>query len=61
MFEQATAELEPDVRLIKLNAGDEPQIASELGGASIPARLVLRGGRIVARTGGAMDTRPIVN
>jgi thioredoxin 2 len=32
MFERAAAELEPEVRLIKLNADEEPRIASELGG-----------------------------
>jgi thioredoxin 2 len=61
MYEQAATELEPDVRLIKLNADDEPQIASELGVASIPALLLLRGGRIVARTAGVMDTPHIVS
>jgi thiol-disulfide isomerase/thioredoxin len=33
MFERAAAELEPEVRLIKLNADEEPGIASELGSA----------------------------
>jgi len=60
MFEQAAAELEPDVRLIKVNADAEPGIASELGVSGIPALLLLRGGRVIARTAGAMDTRRIV-
>ncbi len=62
MFERAAAELEPDVRLVKVNADEEPRIASELGVAGIPALLLLllRGGQIIARTAGAMDTRRIV-
>jgi thioredoxin 2 len=60
MFERAAAELEPDVRLVKVNADEKPAIASELGVAGIPALLLLRGGQIIARTAGAMDTRRIV-
>jgi thioredoxin 2 len=60
MFDEAAAELEPDVRLLKVNADEEPAIASELGVTGIPALLLLRGGRIIARTAGAMDTRRIV-
>lgn len=60
MFEQAAAELEPDVRLIKVNADEEPSVASELGVSGIPALLLLRGGHVIARTAGALDTRRIV-
>jgi len=60
MFERAAAELEPEVRLIKVNADEEPQIASELGVTGIPALLLLRGGQIIARTSGALTTRGIV-
>ena len=60
MFEQAARELEPDVRLIKLNADEEPRVSSELGVASIPTLFLLRGGRVLARTAGAMDARRIV-
>jgi thioredoxin 2 len=60
MFERAAADLEPEVRLIKLNADEEPRIASELGVSGIPALLLLRGGKIIARTAGAMDARRIV-
>ena len=60
MFEHAARELEPDVRLIKLNADEEPRISSELGVASIPALFLLQGGRVLAETAGAMDARRIV-
>jgi thioredoxin 2 len=60
MFEQAAAALEPDVRLLKINADQEPEIASELGVSGIPALFLIRGGRIIARSAGAMDARRIV-
>jgi thioredoxin 2 len=60
MFEQAAGALEPDVRLLKLNADQEPRVASDLGVAGIPALILLRGGQIIARTAGAMDSRRIV-
>jgi thioredoxin 2 len=60
MFERAALELEPDVRLIKLNADDEPRVSSQLSVSGIPALFLLRGGRVVAQTAGAMDARHIV-
>lgn len=60
MFERAAAELEPEVRLLKVNADEEPQVAAQLGVAGIPALFLMRGGRVVAQTAGAMDTRRIV-
>lgn len=60
MFEKAAAELEPEVRLLKLNADEEQRISSELGVSGIPALLLFRGGRLIARTAGAMDTQRIV-
>ena len=60
MFEAAAAELEPQVRLIKLNADEAPNVAAEYQVGGIPALLLFRGGRVVARSAGAMDTRRIV-
>ena len=60
MFERAAHELEPDVRLLKLNADEEPRVSSQLGVSGIPALFLLRGGRVVAQTAGAMDARRIV-
>ena len=61
MFEAAAAELEPAVRLLKLNADEAPQAAAELGVQGIPALLLLRGGRVVARQAGVMDAARIVS
>ena len=61
MFEAAAAELEPQVRLLKLNADEAPQVAAQLGVQGVPALLLLRGGRVVARNAGVMDARHIVS
>jgi thioredoxin 2 len=60
MFEKAASELEPEVRLLKLNADEEQHTSAELGVSGIPALLLFRGGKLVARTAGAMDTARIV-
>jgi thioredoxin 2 len=61
MFEAAAAELEPQVRLLKLNADEAPGIAAEYEVSGIPALLLFRGGRVVARSAGVMDARRIVD
>ena len=60
MFERAAKELEPEVRLLKLNSDNAPQASSRLGITGIPTLLLLRGGREISRQSGAMDTRSIV-
>ncbi|WP_291850785.1 thioredoxin domain-containing protein [Bradyrhizobium sp.] len=60
MFERAASELEPDVRLLKLNSDNAPAVSSRLGISGIPTLLLMRGGREIARTAGAMDTQRIV-
>jgi thioredoxin 2 len=61
MFERAASELEPRVRLLKLNADNAPSVSSRLEIRGIPALLLMRGGRELSRTSGAMDTRTIVD
>ena len=53
-FEQAAAELEPSLRLAKLNTDEEPTIAERYGIRSIPTLIVFRHGQIVARQAGAL-------
>lgn len=60
MFERAAAELEPDVRLIKVNADEEPGLSAQLGVRGIPTMILLRGGEVVGQTAGAMNTPQIV-
>jgi thioredoxin 2 len=60
MFERAAKQLEPKVRLLKLNADSTPAASSRLGISGIPTLLLMQGGREIARTSGAMDARAIV-
>ena len=60
MFERAAGELEPDVRLLNLNSDNAPALSSRLSISGIPTLLLMRGGREIARTSGAMDAQRIV-
>lgn len=59
-YERAAAELEPDFRLLKVNADEEQQLMARFGIRSIPTLMMFAKGRQVAMTAGAMDTRRIV-
>jgi thioredoxin 2 len=59
-FANAASILEPDMRLVKLNSQDEPEMASQLRIRGIPTMLLFVNGREVARTSGAMNTSAIV-
>lgn len=59
-FAAAAAALEPEVRLFKLNADEAPRFSQQHAIRGIPALLLFRGGRVVARSAGAMDTRQII-
>ena len=54
-FARAAAVLEPEMRLLKLNADTAQATVGKFGVQGIPALLLLRGGQLVARTAGAMD------
>lgn len=59
-FAAAARTLEPDVRLLKLNSEAEPRTSSELRVSGIPALLLFRDGREIARTAGLMSAQQIV-
>ncbi len=59
-FAAAAARLEPDVRLLKLNADENGPLTAALGVAGIPALILFRDGQIVARQAGAMTANQIV-
>lgn len=59
-FQAAAAELEPHVRLLKLDTEAEPGVAGRYGIRSIPTLILFRGGREVARQAGAMDRARLV-
>jgi thioredoxin 2 len=60
-FEQAAASLEPEVRLLKLNSDEAPAASARFGIRSIPTLLLLRDGKLLARSSGAMTARQIVD
>jgi thioredoxin 2 len=60
MFERAAKELEPNVRLLKLNADTAPGVSSRLHITGIPTLLLMHGGREISRSAGAMDAGSIV-
>ncbi len=59
-FERAAQVLEPDVRLLKLNSDEQPAISARYDIRSIPTMLLFKGGKLAARTAGAMDAASIV-
>lgn len=60
MFARAAQELEPRVRLLKLNSDAAPATSSRLGISGIPTLLLMQRGKELARSAGAMDTQRIV-
>lgn len=60
-FAAAASQLEPYMRLGKLDTEAEQAIAGRYGIRSIPTLMLFRGGREVARTSGAMPPAAIVS
>ncbi|MGH8682165.1 MAG: thioredoxin TrxC [Burkholderiales bacterium] len=59
-FERAARELEPEVRLAKLNTEEERSVAARYNIRSIPTVILFKHGREVARQSGAMDSGNLV-
>jgi len=59
-FEQAAAQLEPHVRLAKVNTEEAQSLGARFGIRSIPTLALFVGGREVARQAGAMGAADIV-
>lgn len=59
-YEQAAAQLEPGVRLAKLDTEAEQSIGARFGIRSIPTLALFRNGQEVARQAGAMGASDIV-
>ena len=59
-FAQAAGELEPRVRLAKVDTEAQQTIAARYNIRSIPTLILFRGGREVARQAGAMSKNDIV-
>jgi thioredoxin 2 len=59
-FERAAAELEPHVRLAKVNTDESPGLGQRYQISSIPTTAVFKGGREVARQAGAMNLQQLL-
>ncbi|HEY4341537.1 MAG TPA: thioredoxin TrxC [Steroidobacteraceae bacterium] len=59
-YAQAAAELEPKVRLAKLDTDAAQRVAGEFGIRSIPTLILFKSGREVARHSGAMPKADII-
>jgi thioredoxin 2 len=55
VFAQAAQQLEPNVRLIKINSEEEQALSAQLGIRSIPTLMMFKRGKEIARLSGAMD------
>lgn len=60
MFARAATQLEPEVRLLKLNSDEAPEISARFEIRAIPTMLLFHHGRILARTSGAADGNAII-
>lgn len=59
-FKAAAAELEPHVRLVKVDTEAEQAIAARYHIQSIPTLILFKGGREITRQAGAMDRSRLV-
>jgi thioredoxin 2 len=59
-FAAAARQLEPRLRLAKINTEEQQALAARFGIRSIPTLALFSGGREIARQAGAMDTANIV-
>lgn len=59
-FEAAARQLEPRVRMAKLDTEAAPELSARYGIRSIPSMVMIHKGREIARTAGAMPTAAIV-
>ncbi|MCW8918181.1 MAG: thioredoxin TrxC [Gammaproteobacteria bacterium] len=55
VFAQAAAQLQPQVRLAKVNTEEEQGLAAQHAIRSIPTLALFRGGQEIARIAGALD------
>jgi thioredoxin 2 len=60
IFEQAARQLEPTVRLGKVDADASPELASRFSVQNIPSLVLVRRGREIARTAGVMPLAQLI-
>jgi thioredoxin 2 len=61
IFAEAARILEPEIRLLKLNSDKAQSLSARLGIRSIPTLLLMKNGKIIARSSGVMDAQRLVS
>lgn len=61
IFAQAAQQLQPSIRVAKVNTETEQQIAAQFQIRSIPTLAVFKNGKEIARTAGAMDLQNLIS
>ena len=60
MFSQATVQLEPMVRMAKLDTEKEAQLSAKYAIRSIPTLIIFKQGREIDRVSGALQTNQLI-
>jgi thioredoxin 2 len=61
IFEQAARQLEPEMRVVKVNTDAVPELAARYRISAIPTIMLLQGGHEVARQPGAMPLAQLLH
>ena len=61
VYERVAAELEPQLRFLKVDTESEPALAAKYGIRSIPTLMLFRNGAIAAQRAGASDANSLRN
>lgn len=61
IFAQAAQQLQPNIRVAKVDTEAEQQLAAQYQIRSIPTLAIFKGGKEIARTAGAMDLQNLIS
>lgn len=61
VFAQAAEQLQPNIRVAKVNTEAEQQLSAQFQIRSIPTLAIYKGGKEIARTAGAMDLQNLIS
>jgi thioredoxin 2 len=59
VYERVAAELEPEIRFLKVDSDAEPALAAQYGIRSIPTLMLFKGGQVAAQRAGAVDAQTL--
>jgi thioredoxin 2 len=61
IFAQAAEQLQPNIRVAKVDTEAEQQLAAQFQIRSIPTLALFKSGKEIARTAGAMDIQNLIS